>query len=156
RRSLPPDPPGARPRRRGPEGRSLKTEAILFWSLAALAVGPALLLLFQRDIVRAAFALLLSFLGFAGLYVLLGADFLAAAQVLVCAGGLLTLLLFGVMLPRREPIHVRAGGRGFLVPAVLSALFLLAGLLYLIRTTRWGGPPAPAAETTVAIGKELM
>jgi NADH-quinone oxidoreductase subunit J len=52
----------------------------------------------ERSVVRSAFALLGTFGGTAGLFVLLGADFLALAQILIYVGGFLALLLFGVML----------------------------------------------------------
>ena len=55
-------------------------------------------MVFSRNIMYAAFSLLFTFFGVAGLYVLLQADFLAVTQILIYVGGILVLLLFGVML----------------------------------------------------------
>jgi len=134
----------------------VNTETVLFVTLAAVTLIPALGLIFLRDIVRAAFSLLMSFLGFAGLYALLGADFLAASQVLIYAGGILILLLFGVMLTRREPIQVRSGGRAFVVPGILSGLLVFLGSVYVVQNTKWAPAMGTVKETTSSIGRELM
>ena len=76
-------------------------EAIVFYLFAAISVGSALLVVLARSLIYSAFALLGAFFGVAGLYVLLGADFLAATQLLVYVGGILVLLLFGVMLTHK-------------------------------------------------------
>ncbi len=68
---------------------------------AILTVGSAGVVVLARSLIYSAFALLFTFFGVAGLYVLLGADFLAAAQLLVYVGGITVLLLFGVMLTHR-------------------------------------------------------
>jgi NADH-quinone oxidoreductase subunit J len=73
-------------------------EGIAFGLFAFLTVGGGLVCVFERSVVRSAFALLATFSGTAGLFLLLGADFLAMAQVLIYVGGILALLLFGVML----------------------------------------------------------
>ncbi len=56
------------------------------------------MILFTENVIHCAFWLLLSFLGVAGSYVLVGADFLAVSQIVVYIGGVLILLLFGIML----------------------------------------------------------
>ncbi|RMH05173.1 MAG: NADH-quinone oxidoreductase subunit J [Planctomycetota bacterium] len=73
-------------------------EVLAFWFFAALTIGCALLALLHRNVVNSAFALLGTLLGLAGFYVLLAADFLAMTQVLIYAGGILVLILFGLML----------------------------------------------------------
>ncbi len=75
--------------------------ALCFWILATLTVGSACVVAFSKNIVRSAFSLLLTFWGVAGLYALCGADFLAAAQVLIYVGGILVLILFAVMLTHK-------------------------------------------------------
>jgi TM2 domain-containing membrane protein YozV len=76
-------------------------EVAIFWTLAALTVGSATVVVLARSLIYSAFALLFTFLGVAGLYLLLGADFLATTQLLVYVGGILVLLLFGVMLTHK-------------------------------------------------------
>jgi NADH-quinone oxidoreductase subunit J len=76
-------------------------EAVIFYIFATVTVGSAAVVVLARSLIYSAFALLFTFFGVAGLYVLLGADFLAATQLLVYVGGILVLLLFGVMLTHK-------------------------------------------------------
>ena len=71
---------------------------LAFAAFSALTIGGSLVCVWERSVVRSAFCLLATFSGTAGLFLLLGADFLAVAQILIYVGGILALLLFGVML----------------------------------------------------------
>lgn len=73
-------------------------EGVAFSLFAILTIGGGLMCLWERSVVRSAFSLMATLLGVAGLFLLLGADFLAMAQVLIYVGGILALILFGVML----------------------------------------------------------
>jgi NADH:ubiquinone oxidoreductase subunit 6 (subunit J) len=73
-------------------------EGLVFGLFAFLTIGGGFVCIFERSVVRSAFALLATFSGTAGLFLLLGSDFLAMAQVLIYVGGILALILFGVML----------------------------------------------------------
>ena len=73
---------------------------ILFYVFAVLTVVSAFAVVFARSLIYSAFSLLFTFMGVAGLYVLLSADFIAVAQIMVYIGGILILLVFGVMLTR--------------------------------------------------------
>jgi NADH-quinone oxidoreductase subunit J len=73
-------------------------QAIAFYTLAAGILGFAVLVVTTKDTVHSVLFLVLDFLFVAALYVLLGAPFLAAIQVLVYAGGIVVLYLFVVML----------------------------------------------------------
>jgi len=73
-------------------------QGFAFGLFAFLVVGGALFCVIERSVVRSAFSLLATFGGTAGLFLLLGADFLAVAQILIYVGGILALILFGVML----------------------------------------------------------
>ena len=74
---------------------------IVFYFFGVIVLASAWVVVSSRNIVYSAFALLFTFFGVAGLYVLLSADFLAVAQVLIYVGGILVLLLFGVMLTNK-------------------------------------------------------
>ena len=76
----------------------MDTFDIVFYVFAVITVVSAFVVVFSRNIMYAAFSLLFTFFGVAGLYVLLSADFLAVTQILIYVGGILVLLLFGVML----------------------------------------------------------
>jgi NAD(P)H-quinone oxidoreductase subunit 6 len=131
-------------------------EGSAFYFLAALAVAGAVIVAASKNIVHSAFALLATFLGVAGLYVLLAADLLAVVQLLVYVGGILVLILFAVMLTSR------------IVEAEISnpSLGVLGGVLALVAVCGpllWVAPRFPAAArtpaivpTTASIGGELL
>jgi NADH:ubiquinone oxidoreductase subunit 6 (subunit J) len=73
-------------------------EAVAFYGFSALAILSGLFILFTKNLLYAAFALFLAFLGVAALYVLAGADFLGVSQIMIYVGGVLVLLIFGIML----------------------------------------------------------
>ncbi len=133
---------------------------IMFFALAIVAVVPAFMVVLARDIVRVAFWLLASLCGVAGLYILLGADFLGLTQVLVYIGGILVLILFGIMMTSKDPLHEKAtasGKRspvtglvtGALVFAVLAAV--IVGVGFEENKGVSGGEP-----TTTKLGEVLL
>ncbi len=73
-------------------------EQLLFFLSAVLTVGCAILVVGSKNLMHACIFLLGSLFGVAGLYATLGADFLAATQLVVYAGGVVILMLFAVML----------------------------------------------------------
>ncbi len=131
----------------------------VFFGFALVTVLSAFIVVFSRNIMYAAFSLLFTFFGVAGLYVLLHADFLAVTQVLIYVGGILVLLLFGVMLTNRViSVDIKTGtlqtGPALIITAVVAGT--LAGLFY----SGWRNVGAPAGPeqttTTTAIGQMLM
>ena len=74
---------------------------ILLLVFGILTVGSALIVVFHPDIVYAAFSLIFTFFGMAGLFIFLSADFVAGIQVLIYVGGILVLILFAIMLSHR-------------------------------------------------------
>ena len=94
-------------------------EAFIFYLLAALTIGSALIVALSHNLVHSAFALLGTFMGVAGLYAMLAADFVAVIQVMLYIGGILVLILFAVMLTHRiadVEVSNRTVGR---IPAAL-------------------------------------
>jgi NADH-quinone oxidoreductase subunit J len=118
-------------------------QSIAFYTLAAFILGFAVLVVSTKDTVHSVLFLVLDFLFVAALYVLLGAPFLAAIQILVYAGGIVVLYLFVVMLvnlkrppeAHRDPHRMTKVGLGLAV-AVLVELGMIAAYSY-------GGPQAP-------------
>jgi NADH:ubiquinone oxidoreductase subunit 6 (subunit J) len=102
---------------------------IVFYIFGAITVAGAFITALAKNIVYAAFALLFTFFGIAGLYVMANADFLAVTQLLVYVGGILILLIFGVMLTTRiGRVDIRATTGSRWVAGVL-ALGLFAILM---------------------------
>jgi len=101
---------------------------ILFYLFAAIAVVTALLVVVQSNPVYSVLLLIGSFMGLAGLYVLLDAPFVAVIQIIVYAGAIMVLFLFVVMLlnaPREAAVRSRllesAGTR--VIGAILALAF---------------------------------
>jgi NAD(P)H-quinone oxidoreductase subunit 6 len=109
----------------------------VFYLVAILTVGSALIVAFSRNIIYSAFSLLGTFAGVAGLYVFLGADFVAGVQLLIYVGGILVLILFAVMLTHRitdVEITNRAAGR---IPALIITGLFIYLLIQTVRQTPW-------------------
>jgi len=111
---------------------------VIFYLIAALAVGGALGVVLIRSTVYAALFLTLALLAVAGVYILLASEFLALVQVLIYAGAVTVLLLFALMLTRIGDVPETMVGRQWPVAALVSAL--LAGILIAALTTsNWPG-----------------
>ena len=128
----------------------------VFYVLAAFVVWAAGVVVFGRNIVRAAVALIFTFFGVAALYVLLDAEFLAAVQVLLYVGGITILLLFAIMLTSRI-----SGGPPVINDQValsgIAAVGLLVGLIYAsVRGIPGVVNPPPLPETTPFLGRALL
>jgi NADH-quinone oxidoreductase subunit J len=132
-------------------------EAVVFWIFAAITLGSAAVVVLARSLIYNAFALLFTFFGVAGFYVLLGADFLATTQLLVYVGGILVLLLFGVMLTHKlYDLKLRSEVNNVLAAAtVCGGTFALLALVSL--RTEWStqGVRAPA-PTTEQLGRAFL
>jgi NADH-quinone oxidoreductase subunit J len=131
--------------------------AVVFWAFALVTVASAAVVVLARSLIYSAFALLFTFFGVAGLYVLLGADFLAATQLLIYVGGILVLLLFGVMLTHKlYDLDLKSEAVQF-TPGLIVAAGLFAILAATAVRTQWAeGPGRSPAPTTEEIGKLFM
>ena len=110
---------------------------IVFYVFAIITVSAAVVVVFSKNIVYSAFALLFAFFGVAGLYALMMADFLAITQLLIYVGGILVLVLFGVMLTSNVlDVQIRSGSMHIL-PGLLIVGSLAAVLLTVFWSTDW-------------------
>lgn len=105
------------------------TTAILFYIFALAAVGSAIGVALSRNIVRAAVCLFFTLVSAAGLYFLLNAEFLAAVQLVVYAGGTLILIVFGVMLTSNAPSASYRPRRVEVLMAMLIGAAMLVALV---------------------------
>ncbi len=133
------------------------TAEIVFYFFAAITVLSAGIVVFSRSLIYSAFGLLFTFFGVAALYVYLGADFLAATQMVIYVGGILVLLLFGVMLTHKlYDLNLKTETFQF-IPALLVMLAVFLTLISVLLKTRWyNGPLKAPAPTTAAIGELFM
>ncbi|MGQ9523820.1 MAG: NADH-quinone oxidoreductase subunit J family protein [Armatimonadota bacterium] len=128
--------------------------------LAGVTLGSAVLTVTLRNLYHCALSLALCLVGVAGLYVVLSAEFIAAAQVLIYVGAVTVLILFAVMMTE----HI-TGTRGEAVSqqrglALLASLALAACLIAIVHATAWptalAHTPHPPVSTTLILGRELL
>jgi NADH-quinone oxidoreductase subunit J len=124
-------------------------QAIAFYTLSAFILGFAVLVVTTKDTVHSVLFLVLDFLFVAALYVLLGAEFLAAIQVLVYAGGIVVLYLFVVMLVnlKRPPEEHQDPHRRTTLGYGLAAAALVE---FVMIATYQSISPAPASAAAAA------
>ncbi len=130
---------------------------LLFYVIAGVTVVSAAGVAFSPNIVYSAFSLMGAFMGVAGLYVFLAADFVAVIQVLIYVGGILVLTLFAVMLTHRIAdvrISNRSVGR---LPALLI-IALVGGVMGSAALgANWKAiQPGAPQPTTYAIGNGFL
>lgn len=118
-------------------------QELLWWVFAALALGGAVGMISGRNPVASLLFLVLSFFSLAALYVLLGAHFIAATQVIVYAGAIMVLFLFVIMLlnlGHDYQADVRRGG-------FILAAFVGAGVIGYALSRAVSGPVRPENAT---------
>jgi NADH-quinone oxidoreductase subunit J len=123
-----------------------------------MTVLSAVIVVFARNLVHSAFALLFTFFGVAALYVFLGADFLAATQMVIYVGGILILLIFGVMLTHRiAEMNLKSETFQFWPGLALVTVVFLSLAVVMIKTN-WHAPAVPSGlnPTTATIGELFM
>jgi len=131
---------------------------LAFFALAGLTLAAGLAVVALRNLLHCALALAVTFIGVAGLYFLLQAEFLAVVQVLLYVGAVTMLIVFAIMLTRRlmQPQLVQFSGKWWL--AAPMALLLLALIAPTVWTTSWllrPKEPLPA-DATAGLGEQLM
>lgn len=128
---------------------------VAFWVLAGLTVGSALGVAAVRDLIRAVVLLITSFLGIAGLYITLSADFVAVVQVLIYAGAISVLMLFAIMLTPRAS---RDNAETFLqLPGLLIAGLVTVTIALVSLETDWSIAERGGFEETASeIGNSLV
>lgn len=140
-------------------------DVVFFFVLAAACLVGALFTVISEDPVHSAVALLVSFLNVAGIFVLLGAEFLAILQVIVYTGAVLVLILFVVMLvdPEKLPTFYVARPLQRYVSLLIGVVLLLEiGAAIITRTTMEAIGPhsqewiANAGGNVQAIGQVLF
>ncbi len=132
------------------------TEATAFWILSAVAVASALVAVRKRNLVHGVFALLVFFAALAGHFLLLLAEFLAAAQVLVYIGAVGILLLFAVMLTER----VTGEGRRIMIRGSIFGTLAAAAVFFVLIWPTLSMLKSPEKNThpltTRELGERLM
>jgi len=128
---------------------------VSFWILAVIIIAAALAVVFLRNVFRAALTLILCFIGVAGIYITLSADFLAAVQILVYVGAISVLIILAIMMTRNfqkgnQPNKVQ-------LPVAIIAAALLGFLIYAVTASSWRiSNLAPVENTTAPLATKLF
>src|SRR6185369_6248750 len=125
-------------------------ELISFIVLALVAIATAVGMLVSRNAIYSALFLVLNFITVAVFYLLLGAPFIAMAQVTVYAGAIMVLFLFVIMLLGAEAIAGEFRFRNLLFPGALAVILVIEAAYLLVTRARPAGdvlPPEAATNT---------
>lgn len=99
---------------------------VLFYFFIVVAGSAALYMVITKDLLHAALGLLLCLLSVAALFIFMGAEFLAITQILVYAGGVVVLIIFGVMLTQR----IKGNSLVILQNYTVAGILVAAGFLF--------------------------
>ena len=127
---------------------------IAFWALSLITLGAAGGVMASRNLLHAVLFLILTFIGVAGFFVLLSADFIAMAQIVIYVGAIAVLMLFAIVLTPRS-------GRdnsetAMVAPALMLGVSLAAVLLFVIYDTNWTVVTSDPGLTAADLGEALL
>ncbi|HLG19447.1 MAG TPA: NADH-quinone oxidoreductase subunit J [Bdellovibrionota bacterium] len=131
---------------------------LVFLAFAGMTTISALLVVALKNLLHAAVALFFCLTGVAGLYVLLGADFIGLTQLLVYAGGVVILIIFGVFLTARiYDVSFEFRGRGANIGiGIAIALALMAVIFQATSSVEWATQEAAFSPTTKELGRLFL
>ncbi|MED3993353.1 NADH-quinone oxidoreductase subunit J [Peribacillus frigoritolerans] len=136
---------------------SLSGELIAFIGLALVAIVGGVLLITLTKVVHMVIALVFTFLGIAGIYMLLSAEFVAIVQILIYSGAITIVMLFGIMLTKHQENDAPAkGGWGNFSLLAAIAGFAVAVYLGIYNLNIPVQPTALHEENTKQIGIEIF
>ncbi len=128
----------------------------LFWLFAAVMIGSAFLVVTMRDIIRCGLAMIVCFGSLAGIYAIIGAPLLAAAQVIVYIGAISVLILFAIMLTQTKDAPSRLVFQTQAVPAAIASIVIAVVLALAIGATDWGEAAKRVRLTAEAMSSVLF
>ena len=132
-------------------------ENLVFAILFLITIGSACIVAFSRNLIYSAFALIGTFMGVAGTFVMLNSEFLGLAQIVVYAGGILVLTIFAVMLTAR--IESQTTNQVINKKMVFPVMLVLVALLgFVVNTDKWlqSTSEAKLPSSMAGIGNALL
>ena len=132
-------------------------EVVSFWGLAVLLIGSALAVVLTKNLFHSVLYLALSLTATAGVFLALDAEFLAAVQLLLYAGGVVTIVVFAIVVTERlVGDRITQTSRQILTGLVLAGALLLGILRFLRGADLPVERPVIAVDVTRAIGQVLL
>lgn len=113
----------------------MQVSSIIFYILAVIIIAGALKMVISTNLVHSALFMVLTFIGVAGIFITLYADYLALVQVLVYIGAISVLLVFGVMMTKRGEIKESNLFNKYKIPAVIVSFAIFVTITYFILRT---------------------
>jgi NADH:ubiquinone oxidoreductase subunit 6 (subunit J) len=129
---------------------------LIFLVLAGIMIGSALLVVFGRDIIRSGLFMVAAFAALAGLYALMGATLVAAAQVLVYLGAISVLILFAIMLTQDKIAPSKLVFQTQAAPAAVAAIVIAILVSFVALGTDWHASADRARVVTEALARMLF
>ena len=109
----------------------------LLWVFGFVMIFAGLLVVTMRDIIRCGLAMIVCFGALAGIYVILGAPLIAAAQVIVYIGAISVLILFAIMLTQTKDAPSRLVFQSQAIPAAIASVIIAVVVALAIAATDW-------------------
>jgi NADH:ubiquinone oxidoreductase subunit 6 (subunit J) len=132
-------------------------EPIAFWGLAAILLASALAVVLTKNLFHSVLYLALALVGTAGIFLTLDAEFLAAVQVLLYAGGVVTIAVFAIVVTERlVGDRITQTSRYLMSGAVVAGLLLVVLLTFIGRVRLPTSSPAVTGDLTRTIGEAVL
>lgn len=124
---------------------------VVFWIVAGITIVAALAVVNLTNLVHSALWLIVAFIGVAATYLILEAEFLAAVQVLVYAGAISILIVFGVMLTRRGDIRESNLFTKYRFSGGMVSLALMLVTVTMISKAQWNVDVTPMPDNNIGL-----
>jgi NADH-quinone oxidoreductase subunit J len=130
---------------------------IAFWVLSVLLVGSALAVVLSKNLFHAVLWLALALTGTAGVFLLLNAEFLAAVQLLLYAGGIITIVVFAIVVTERLVGERLSQTNRGVVSGALVAIGLLVIIVNTLMQRELPSSPLPQlSDLTRLMGEQVL
>ena len=132
-------------------------ETIAFWSLAVVLVGSALAVVLSRNLFHSVLWLALALTGPAGVFLLLEAEFLAAVQLLLYAGGVVTIVVFAIVVTERlVGERITQTNRRITAGAVVALAFVAFVVDFISQQPLAATRPPLTSDLTRTLGESVL
>lgn len=135
----------------------MSLEPIAFWGLAAILLASALAVVLTKNLFHSVLYLALALVGTAGIFLTLDAEFLAAVQILLYAGGVVTIAVFAIVVTERlVGDRITQTSRGLVSGVVAAGLLLAVLLVFIGRVPLPTSSPPVIEDFTRVIGEAVL
>ena len=135
----------------------MSLEPVAFWGLAAILLASALAVVLTKNLFHSVLYLAVALVATAGLFLTLDAEFLAAVQILLYAGGVVTIVVFAIVVTERlVGQRITQTSRGIIQAVIVAGTFGAILVTVIRRVTLPPRAPAVTGDLTRAIGQAVL